>query len=356
MDKLKELLKELTEITGPCGFEEEVAAFIAKRLRNTVDSLEVDNSGNLIAIKKGSKPGPRILVAAHMDEIGFIVKKVESNGLIRFEKLGGHDDRVLLSQRVQIQTAAGTRTGVIGTISAHMMKFDDPEKVRKHQNLYIDVGAASQQQVSDMGIRIGDPISWFPHFDFLTETRVAGKGFDDRAGCAVLIKALEEIESEDFSGEFVGIFTVQEEVGLRGARVASHYLNGDVAIALDTTAVSDTPEEMMDNTLSLGGGTGIKVMDFSLIANKKVREHLVKLAEENHIHYQLEIFPGIGTDAGELSLANAGIPTGVLSIPSRNAHSSNEIIDLNDLEATKDLLLVFIKNMHHSPKYKFQIS
>ncbi|MFD1030222.1 M42 family metallopeptidase [Metaplanococcus flavidus] len=353
---MKKLLKELTEITGPCGFEEDVAIYIANRLRNSVDSIEVDNAGNLIVSKKGKNLGPKILVAAHMDEVGFIVKKVEENGLLRFEKLGGHDDRVLLSQRVQIRTATGLRTGVIGTISAHMVKFDDPSKVRKHNELYIDVGAASAQEVKELGIGIGDPVSWYPNFDFLTDTRVAGKSFDDRAGCAVLVKAMEELAAEDFDGEFVGIFTVQEEIGLRGARVAGHHLTGDVAIALDTTAVSDTPEAMMDNTLALGAGTGIKMMDFSLIANKKIREQLVKLANDHQINYQLEIFPGIGTDAGELSLAHAGIPTGVLSIPSRNAHSSNEVIDLSDLEATKELLKVFVQNMHYAKDYKFNIS
>lgn len=353
---MKKLVKELTEIVGPCGFEEEVARYIAKRLKKSVDSIEVDNAGNLIAIKKGHKAGPKVIVAAHMDEVGFIVKKIEDNGLIRFEKLGGHDNRVLLSQRVQIRTAEGLQTGVIGTISAHMVKFDDPTKVRSHQKLYIDVGASSRKEVEDLNIQIGDPISWFPHFDFLTKTRVAGKSFDDRVGCAILIKALEELDATDFAGEFIGVFTVQEEVGLRGARVASHQLNADVAIALDTTAVSDTPEEMMDNTLALGAGTGIKVMDFSLIANKKVREQLVEIAVEQKIPYQLEIFPGIGTDAGELSMAHQGIATGVLSIPSRNAHSSNEIIDMNDVEATKDLLKAFIKEMKSAEEYKFKIN
>ena len=353
---MEELLKDLTDIIGPCGFEEDVAKYIAMRLKGSVDTIEVDGSGNLIVTKKGNKPGPNLLVAAHMDEVGFIVKKVEENGLLRFEKLGGHDDRILLSQRVQIRTDSGVRSGVIGTISAHMVKFDDAKKVRDHRKLYIDVGATSKQEVSEMGIQIGDPIVWYPHFDYLTETRVSGKSFDDRVGCAILIKALEEIDSSEFAGEITGIFTVQEEVGLRGARVASHHLNGDVAIALDTTAVSDTPEEMMDQTLALGAGTGIKVIDFSLIANSKVRKHLVKIAKEENIPYQLEVFPGIGTDAGELSVAHQGIPTGVLSIPSRYAHSSIEVIDLNDVEATKDLLIAFAKQMKYATDYKFTIS
>lgn len=352
---MKDLLKEITSIVGPCGFEDEVARYIAKRLEGKVDAVEVDNAGNLIVSKKGSKPGPKIVVAAHMDEVGFIVKKIEENGLIRFEKLGGHDDRILLSQRVQIRTDNGLRTGVIGTISAHMVKFDDAAKIRSHRSLYIDAGAASRQEAEEMGIQIGDPIAWFPHFDELTETRVSGKSFDDRVGCAILIQAFEELDAADFSGEFVGVFTVQEEVGLRGARVASHQVAADVAIALDTTAVSDTPEEMMDQTLALGAGVGIKVMDFSLIANKKVWKQLTKIAQQQNIRYQLEVFPGIGTDAGEFSLAHNGIPAGVLSIPSRNAHSSIEMIDLGDVEATKELLKAFIKEMKHAADYQVKL-
>lgn len=352
---MNELLKELTEIVGPSGFEDDVARYIAKRLNGTADSIEADNAGNLIVRKKGNQSGPTILVAAHMDEVGFIVKKIEDNGLVRFEKLGGHDDRVLLAQRVQIKTKSGLQTGVIGTISAHMVKFDNPEKVRKHQQLYIDIGATSRQEAEERGIRIGDPISWFPHFDLLTDTRVAGKSFDDRVGCAILIQALEELDATDFAGEIVGVFTVQEEVGLRGARVAAHQLHGDVMLALDTTAVSDTPEEMMDSSLALGGGTGIKVIDFSLIANQKVREHLIETAEQHQIAYQLEVFPGIGTDAGEMSAAKQGIPTGVLSIPSRNAHSANEVIDLGDVDATTQLLKAFIKEMRPAEEYRTKL-
>ena len=352
---MKNLLKELSSIHGPCGFEEEVAKYIAKRLKGVVDSIEVDGIGNLIVRKKGQKEGPKIVVAAHMDEVGFIVKKVENNGLIRFEKLGGHDDRILLSQRVQLHTSNGFRSGVIGTISAHMMKYDDPKKVRPHQKLYIDVGASSKEEVEELGIKVGDSVTWYPHYEELTENRIVGKAFDDRAGCAVLIQSLEELDATDFAGEVIGVFTVQEEVGLRGARVISHQHFPDVAIAIDTTAVSDTPEEMMDNTLALGAGTGIKAIDFSLIANKKIRNHLVQLAEENKIPYQVEVFPGIGTDAGELSQSHQGVPTGTLSIPSRYAHSSIEVIDVRDLEATKDLLVAFVKNMKKAIEYKFSI-
>ena len=317
--------------------------------------MEVDGVGNLIVRKKGHQEGPKIVVAAHMDEVGFIVKKIEDNGLLRFEKLGGNDDRILLAQRVQISTSKGLRSGVIGTISAHMRRFDDQFKVRDYQKLYIDVGASSKQEATDLGIKVGDSISWYPHFEHLTDHRIVGKAFDDRGGCTVLIHALEQLEAKDFTGEIVGAFTVQEEVGLTGARVISPQHDADVVIALDTTAVSDTPEEMMDQALMLGAGVGIKVLDFSLVVNKKVREHLVSIAEAQQIPYQLEVFAGIGTDAGELSLAKQGIPAGVLSIPSRYTHSSIEVIDMNDLRATKDLLVAFMKEMTVAEGYKVRI-
>lgn len=344
-------LRELSMIHGPSGFEEDVTRYIANRLKGKVDTMEIDGIGNLIVRKKGHKEGPKIVITAHMDEVGFIVKKIEDSGLLRFEKLGGNDDRILLAQRVQINTRKGLRSGVIGTISAHMRRFDDQQKVRDYQKLYIDVGARSKQEAMELGIRVGDSMSWYPHFDHLSDNRLVGKAFDDRAGCTVLIHALEELHSDDFAGEIVVAFTVQEEVGLRGARVISHQYDADVALALDTTAVSDTPEEVMDQSLALGSGVGIKVLDFSLISNKKVREQLIHIAEEQQIPYQLEVLAGIGTDAGELSLAKQGIPTGVLSIPSRYAHSSIEVIDVNELKAASDLLVAFIKEMKYKDEY-----
>lgn len=348
-----ELLKELTSILGPCGYEHAVARSIAKRLTGHVDDIVVDGVGNVIATKYGAHPGPTLMVSTHMDEVGFIVKKIEANGLIRFEKLGGHDDRILLAQRVRIGTEKGVIPGVIGTISAHMTKFDDPKRVRPHTQLYIDVGAANRAEATSLGIEIGDPISWATDIERLGEHRVVGKGFDDRAGCAVLINAIEEVDFSQVHGALVAVFSVQEEVGLRGARVAASRIHADVALAIDTTAVSDTTEEMMDDTLGLGRGPGIKVMDASLIASVAVRKTLASLAKEHDIPIQLEIFTGIGTDAGELMYGSSGVPSGVLSIPSRNAHSPVEVIDLDDLTHTKDLLVAFLYHMRGKDAFSF---
>lgn len=346
-------LKELTGLLGPCGYEHSVAKYIANRFQGHADDITIDGVGNVIVTKHRSHPGPALVVSTHMDEVGFIVKKIESNGLIRFDKLGGHDDRILLAQRVRIGAANGIVPGVIGTISAHMRRFDDDQKIRAHSELYIDVGATNRTEVEQLGIQVGDPVTWATEIERLGTHRIVGKSFDDRAGCAVLIEALDETDFSHVHGTVHAVFSVQEEVGLRGARAAMSRLKPDVALAIDTTAVSDTPESMMDDTLGLGRGPGIKVMDFSLIASVAVRKILVDLARAHNMPYQLEIFSGIGTDAGELVYGEGGVPTGVLSIPSRYAHSPVEVIDLDDLSHTKDLLVSFIYHMRDKQQFAF---
>ena len=351
-----EILKTLTSLSGPCGYEHSVSYFLQEYLQGKVDQVTIDPIGNVIARKKGDRPGPAVLLTAHMDEVGFIVKKIEANGLLRFEKLGGNDDRILLAQPVTVMGANGEIPGVIGTISAHFAKFDDSSKVRKHSQMYIDIGAASKEEVLEMGVEIGTPVTWGTEFQVIgpkSAPRYRSKSLDDRAGCAVLLQTLSELQTESFAGELIFLFTVQEEVGLRGAKTASEHLEAEAAIAVDTTAVSDTPEETMDQSLALGAGTGIKVMDFSLIVHKTMKDLFVRLAKEKRIPYQLEVFPGIGTDGGAVNYANKGIPTGVLSIPSRYAHSPVEVVDAGDLEATKDLVKAFILNLHEGQTFPF---
>ena len=350
---MEKLLKDLTSLTGPSGFEMDPVRYILEKIKDKVDEYFVDGLGNLIVSKKGKLEGPSLVVSAHMDEVGFIVKKIEKNGLIRFEKLGGHDDRILLAQQVKIRTNDGVIKGIIGTISAHMVKFDDPQRVRKHGELYIDIGAANSEEVEALGVQIGDPIAWATEFELIGKHRAVGKGFDDRAGCAVLIKAFEEIDFSRVYGKVYGVFSVQEEVGLRGAKTAAQNIQADLALAIDTTAVSDTFESMMDQTLALGKGPAVKILDASLISSPAVRRKLVEVAKNNNIPYQLEIFPGIGTDAGELHLSNKGIPSGVISIPSRYAHSPVEVIDMIDLEYTKELLKQFILAMRDKKEFSF---
>ncbi|WP_456279188.1 M42 family metallopeptidase [Bacillus sp. AK128] len=351
---MKQLVKELAAIHGPSGFEQPVVQFILEKLKNKVDDVRVDSHGNIIARKKGKTAGPKVVITAHMDEVGFIVRKIDENGLLRFEQLGGHDERVLPAQKVQVRTKTGFLTGVVGTISAHYKKFEQDSRIKKLRESYIDIGAESKQDAEELGVKLGDPITWAPSFDFLGDERtgkVVGKGFDDRAGCAVILQTLEELDQ--FTGEVIAIFAVQEEIGLRGAKIAIESVEADLAVAVDTTAASDTPEPVQDDIIQIGKGTGIKVMDFSLVAHPAIKERLVEVAESNGVDFQYEIFPGIGTDGGAIHLANSGIPTGVLSIPSRYTHSAVEVISLKDLEATKDVLKHFILSLKEDDQFTF---
>ncbi len=348
-----DLLRQLTDIPGPCGYEHQVIRYLYDRLRDKCDEIRADGLGNLIAVKHGAHPGVDLAVSAHSDEVGFIIKKIEKNGLLRFEKLGGHDDRILLSQKVLIHSENGVHNGVIGTISAHMQKFDDTSKIRKYRSLYIDCGAADEEEVKALGIRTGDFVTWNAPLTYCGTHRVTGHAFDDRCGCVLLVRALENIDFSRVHGSLTCIFSTQEEVGLRGAHAAAGGMKPDVALAVDTTAVSDTPEEMMDGTLKLGGGAGIKVMDASLIASKAVWQFMRSVAEAEDIPYQLEIFTGIGTDAGALHMGPGGVPSGVISVPTRNAHSNIEMMDTEDFAACERLLEAFLYHMRTPEQFSF---
>ncbi|MCR5795072.1 MAG: M42 family metallopeptidase [Solobacterium sp.] len=350
---MKELLKELINIPGPCGFEHEVIRFLYERLKDKADEIRIDGLGSLIVTKHGQFEGPHLAVSAHTDEVGFIVKKIEESGLLRFEKLGGHDDRILPAQRVTVTSENGPHPGVIGTISAHMMKFDNAQAIRNYRELYIDIGAEDKAEALAMGIRTGDYVTWDSPLREAGGHRVYGHAFDDRCGCAILVNALETADFSKVHGTLTCIFSTQEEVGLRGAHAAATALKPDAALAVDTTAVSDTPEAMMDRTLALGGGAGIKIMDASLIASKAVWKFMEKAAEEENIPYQTEIFTGIGTDAGALHMGYAGVPSGVISVPSRYAHSCIEMIDTEDFENCAKLLKAFLYRMRSREDFAF---
>jgi putative aminopeptidase FrvX len=349
-------LHTLTSLTSPSGHEQTVASYIYKQLESRVDELSIDANGNIIAVKKGTVPGaPSVGIAAHMDEIGFIVKKVEPNGFIRFEKLGGSDDRILLSQRVWIQTEKGRILGVIGHLSAHYKRFEEGNPVKNHRQMYMDVGASTAEQVASMGIRVGDPISYASEMSELGtgSGRWVGKAFDNRVACAMLLQLYIDLADQPTKGDVIGYFTVQEEVGLRGARMASYAHKPDFGLAIDTTACGDTPDPLLDGTIVLGAGPAIKLMDFSLIAHPGVKKQLEKLARQLEIPYQYEILAGIGTDAGAIHESRGGVPTGVISIPSRYTHSPIEVIDKKDVEHAYELMKAFILHIEDLKNYRF---
>jgi tetrahedral aminopeptidase len=341
-----QLLKELCGKVGPSGFEQDIQRFIIEQIKDHADEYHVDSLGNVIAkVAATNNDYPSILFAAHSDEIGFIVKKIEPNGTLRFEKVGGFDDRILLAQPVVIKSRKGYLQGVIGTLSTHYVKWDDPKRVDSHRELYIDIGAGSAEDAKEMGIEVGQPISYGSELKLIgsdKQPRVVGKALDDRAGSALLIKFFQDIKSSKREhGDIYCAFTVQEEVGLRGASILTPSIKPDYAIAIDTTPTSDTYDVLMTGTRVLGDGPCIKIADKSLISHPIVTEHLKNSAVQASIPYQLEVFMGIGTDGGAIHMTSTGVSTGVVSIPSRYTHSPVEIVDLLDMENSLKLIKEF---------------
>ncbi len=338
-------LRDLVNLTGPSGQEEDVARHLVRKLEHLADEVRVDALGNVIAHRKGKGTGPSLVISAHMDEIGFIVRRIDPDGYLRFEKLGGHDDRILLAQRVWVRGAKGRLMGVIGCKSAHL-SVGDRDRVVKHTEMYIDIGARNADDVRAMGVSVGDPVGYVGELAEvgLNTGRYIAHGLDDRAGCALQLHLLEELREVELAGDLYAVFSVQEEVGLRGARTAGQAIQADVALAIDMTAADDTPDTGTRH-LRLGEGPGIKIMDNSLLAHPAIRRALLRAAEAAGVTTQPEILTGIGTDAGALHQAGPGAPTGALSVANRYTHSPIEMVDIRDLEGAYALLKRFVLDL-----------
>ena len=324
---VKELLRKLSNAHGVSGSEGNVYALIKKELKGHVDEIREDPMGNLIAIKHGNKF--KVMLAAHMDEIGLMVKYIEEKGFIRFVALGGWYGPTLYNQRVILHGANGPVIGVIGGKPPHMMDDEERKKGVKVDDLFIDIGT---------------PVTIDREFCELANSRVTGKAFDNRAGVAMLIKTLQEVKSPL---TIFGVFTVQEEVGLKGARTSAYSLDPDCAIATDVTIPGDHPGiEMKDAPVVMGKGPVITIVDSSgrgLIANRKVVKWLKDAADSNSIPVQMEVGSGGTTDATAIHLTKGGIPSTTVSIPSRYIHSPVEVLDCQDIEAGVKILVAALK-------------
>jgi len=339
-----EYLRELVAVNGPSGAEEQVAQAIGRLARPLADSLELDPLGNIIATRQATAHGARrLILAAHMDEVGLLVRAIGPDGFLRIETLGGTDTRVLLGQRVWVRGDKGRMLGVIGTRSVHLQRAADRATVPTHAELYVDIGARTAEEARRMGAREGDPAGFVGELAELglASGRYTAHALDDRAGCAILLALLARFTGEPPPITLVALFTVQEEVGLRGAQAAARGELCDLALAVDTTAADDTPE-IGTLQLRLGAGPAVKVMDFSQIAHPAVRRGLLAAAAAAGVAVQHEILAGIGTDAGALQFGGRGTPACTLSIGSRYTHSPVEVLDRADLEAAVALLHRFV--------------
>ncbi len=308
------------------------------------DEITVDKLENVIAVKKGKKASPKVMIAAHMDEVGLMVKTITKEGFLQFAKMGGIDDRILLAQNVIVHTQKGPLQGIIGSKPPHIQKEEERKKIVTYDNLFIDIGAENLKDANKMGAKIGDPISFDVKYSKIGKELVTGKAFDDRVGCAIMIETLKQLENPDCTIYAVG--TVQEEVGLRGAATATFGVDPDVGIALDVTVAGDVPGvKEFDTSLKMGKGPVLTVADSGLITHPKILRLLMDAAKENKIAFQLETgLPG-STDAARMSLTRQGVPSGTVSIAVRYIHSPTGMLSLKDSENSAKLTAAAIQKI-----------
>lgn len=343
MDRIEMLLKELTETAGASGFEGEVASLLERRLGASAD-IERDRLGSMIARLRGVKEGPRVMLAAHMDEVGFIVSYF-SGSFVRFNALGGWWPPRMVGLPVTIHTSRGNVPGVIATKNPFEMEEEERKAPVKPKDLYIDVGLYGGKKPESLGIRSGDPVT--PRFEFteLPGKAYMAKAWDDRAGCAILVEAMIALARTDRPNTVIGVGTVQEEVGVRGAATSGYRTDPDVCIVLEVDIARDTPESPSECPGKLGQGVSILVYDATLIPNSRLRDHVIDVARRKKIPYQLSAVPYGGTDGGRVHLNASGVPTIVIAVPARHIHSAAGIICRRDFDAAVKLVVEVVKTL-----------
>ena len=346
MDLREQLFQQITEVSGVPGYEGEVRAIIRQRLAG-VTTIEQDKIGSIICKKVGTSESPRVMLAGHMDEVGFMVRQVTEQGYVKFVPLGGWWDQVLLAQQVVIKTSSGDVYGLIGAKPPHILSDEERKKVIETKDMYIDVGATSREAAEALGIRPGDPIIPLCEFRVLAGGQTyLGKAWDDRIGCALFIEAIEELARLEHPNTVYGVGTVQEEVGLRGATTSVRMVDPDVAIILEVDIAGDVPGIEKDQTaVALGKGPSLLVYDSSMIPNLALRDLVIATARELDIPLQLSVLARGGTDGGRIHIHAAGVPTVVIGVPARHIHSHAGIIHRQDYDHALKLVVAVVRKL-----------
>lgn len=321
-----ELLKRLLSTYSPSGNESRILELIKQEVEVLVDEVYTDGLGSLIARKKGS--GKKVMLAGHMDQIGLMVTYIDDKGFLRFTNVGGISPTITLSQRVIFEN------GIVGVVGSERLESIKDLKIEK---LFIDIGASSKEEAESM-VSIGDTCVYYSEV-IIDDKKVISPAIDDRIGCFIMIEALRQLK--ETNNDLYFVFTSQEEVGTRGAKTSAYQIEPDIGISFDVTATGDTPKAK-SMAVKLGEGPAIKVMDKSIISHPKVKEYMIKQAKKYSIPYQLEILEFGGTDSGAIHLTKSGVPSGVVSIPTRYIHSDCEMVFISDIyhsiELTKKLI------------------
>ena len=347
MDATEQFLKEITEVPGLPGYEGEVRAVLRRALEGVASEISQDHLGSVIATLPGTAERPRIMLPGHMDEVGFMVRFVTENGFIRFVQLGGWWDQVLLAQQVVIKTAKGDVVGVIGAKPPHMLKEEERKTVVEKDAMYIDVGVTSRAEVEALGVRVGDPIIPRTSFTILANGKTyLSKAWDDRVGVATFVEAMRALAGQPHPNTVYGVGTVQEEVGLRGARTSGWTVDPDVVLVMEVGLAGDVPDmKPEEGQTKLGGGAALLAYDSSMIPNLRLRDLALETAEAAGIPYQMDVLPRGGTDGGPIHQERSGVPGLVIGVPTRHIHSHQGIIQRSDFDATVRLVVELVKRL-----------
>ncbi len=339
-----ELLQELCEASGAPGFEDRIRKIFVREIKPYVDRIEFDAMGNVIAIRDGAKAdAPKVMLAGHLDEIGFVVKHIDDKGFLRLSPLGGFDPKTLIAKRVKIINSKDEEIiGVMGSKPIHIMSPEERKKPPSMQDLFVDCGLDADTVKEK--ISLGDPVTLHQDFMQVGDT-LSAKSMDNRVSIYTLIECMKQVKSKEVA--IYAVATVQEEIGVRGATTAAHRIKPDLGVAIDVTLACDVvaakPEE---HITKLGEGVAIKILDSGSISSPKLVRSLRDVAEAKKIQHQMEILPLGGTDAAGIQRAADAVPAVTLSIPCRYVHSVVEMIKGSDLDATVELLVAFLEQAH----------
>lgn len=341
---MRNILKEMSMLNGIPGNEREVRQYMAKEMEGKAE-LSYDGLGSIIGLKVGKEDGPKIMVAGHMDEVGFIVTTITDEGYVKFTPAGGWWGQVMLAQQLDITTNDGkVIRGVIGAKAPHILTPEERAKPVDMKTMFLDVGVKDKEEATALGIKPGDMITPYIEYKELSNPNyLLGKAWDNRVGCAAAIEVLENMQGKNHPNRLYSVGTVMEEVGLRGATTSAHKINPDIGIALDTTIAYDFPGGSKNTVL--GNGVGIMFKDGSMVGHKGLRDFTVKLCEDNDIKYQLTYLESGGTDGGAMHLAVDGAPSIALCLPVRYLHSHTSIVHKEDYEAMVKLVTLMVENL-----------
>ncbi|GGJ12771.1 peptidase M28 [Paenibacillus hunanensis] len=346
MDDMTLMMKELTESDGVSGFERSVRDKMAEYLSPLSDELMKDRLGSIIGKKVGNEQGPRVLIAGHLDEIGFLVTSITPKGFLRFEQLGGWWPHSVMSQRVRVKTRKGDYVGIVGSKPPHGMEAAEREKVVKLKQMYIDIGARDADDAKAMGVRPGDWIVPISEFTTMRDDELwVGKALDNRAGCALAVEVLKRLQEEQHPNVLYAGATVQEEVGLRGATTVANLVQPDIAFALDVGIANDIPGVEAESPSNVGGGPLLLLLDSTMIPHSGLRDLVMDTAEELGMDIQVATVMGGGTDAGKFHLHGTGCPTLSMGFATRYIHTHNAIMAKKDFDEAATLLVNVIKKL-----------